>query len=86
MRGVHLKTKLKYTENGGVVAGWLLHCDQYVRQYYSECYNRDVQVHNLENHRIVGFCREDFNLAIGSIRDIKIRDHFIRDILYLMLY
>ena len=35
---------------------------------------------------IVGFCREDFNLVIGSIRDIKIRDHFIRDILYLTLY
>ena len=32
-------------------------------------------------YRIAGFCREDFNLAIGSIRDIKIRDHFIRDIL-----
>ena len=30
---------------------------------------------------IVGFCREDFNLVIGSIRDIKIRDHFIRDFL-----
>ena len=32
-------------------------------------------------YHIVGFCREDFNLVIGSIRDIKIRDHFIRDIL-----
>ena len=32
-------------------------------------------------YRIAGFCREDFNLAIGSIRDIKIRGHFIRDIL-----
>ena len=31
-------------------------------------------------YRIAGYCREDFNLAIGSIRDIKIRDHFIRDI------
>ena len=28
-------------------------------------------------YRIAGFCREDFNLAIGPIRDIKIRDHFI---------
>ena len=28
-----------------------------------------------------GIWREDFNLAIGSIRDIKIHDHFIRDIL-----
>ena len=32
-------------------------------------------------YRIAGFCREDFNLAIGSIRDFKIRDHFILDIL-----
>ena len=32
-------------------------------------------------YRIAGFFREDFNLAIGSIRDIKIRDHFICDIL-----
>ena len=32
-------------------------------------------------YRIAGFCHEDFNLTIGSIRDIKIRDHFIRDIL-----
>ena len=32
-------------------------------------------------YRIAGFCREDFNLAIGSIRDIKIREHFIREIL-----
>ena len=31
-------------------------------------------------YRIAGFCCEDFNLTIGSIRDIKIRDHFIRDI------
>ena len=28
-----------------------------------------------------GFLLRGFNLAIGSIRDIKIRDHFIRDIL-----
>ena len=32
-------------------------------------------------YRIAGFCHEDFNLAIGSICDIKICDHFIRDIL-----
>ena len=37
-------------------------------------------------YRIVDYCGKDFNLAIGSIRDIKIRDHFIRDILYLALY
>ena len=30
---------------------------------------------------IACFCRKDFNVAIGSIRDIKIHDHFIRDIL-----
>ena len=29
----------------GVVAIWLLHCNQYMRQYYSERYNRDVQVY-----------------------------------------
>ena len=40
----------------------------------------------LNTYRIVGFCREDYNLTIGSIRDIKIRDHFIHDILYLTLY
>ena len=28
---------------------WLLHRDRYVKQYYSEHYNRDVQVHNLES-------------------------------------
>ena len=37
-------------------------------------------------YRIAGFCHENFNLAIGSIHDIKIHDHFIRDILYLALY
>ena len=31
--------------------------------------------------RITGFCFEDFNLVIGSIRNIKICDHFICDIL-----
>ena len=37
-------------------------------------------------YRIASFCREDFNLTIGLIRNIKIHDHFICDILYLMLY
>ena len=32
-------------------------------------------------YHIAGFCREDFNLVIGSICDIKIRVHFIHDIL-----
>ena len=50
MGGVHLKSKLKYTKRAGVVARWLLHRDLYVTQYYSECYNRDFQVHNLENY------------------------------------
>ena len=49
MSGVQLKRKLKYTENAGVVASWLLHHDQYMRQYYSECYNRDMHMHNLED-------------------------------------
>ena len=34
-RGVQLKRKLKCTQQTGVVAVWLLHCDQYMRQYYS---------------------------------------------------
>ena len=43
-----------YAENyAGIIdiglGDWLLHCDRYVRQYYCERYNRDVQVHNLEN-------------------------------------
>ena len=49
MRGVHLKMKLKCTVKDGVVASQLLHHDQYVRQYYSEHYNRGVQVDNLKN-------------------------------------
>ena len=36
--------KAQYTEKSGVAANWLLH--QEVRQFYSEHYNRDVQVHN----------------------------------------
>ena len=46
MRGVHLKRKLKDTEKAGVVASCLLHCSRYVRYYSSECYNRDIQMHN----------------------------------------
>ena len=42
-RGVHLKGDLK--RKAGVVAIWLQHCDWYMRQYDSERYNRDVQVH-----------------------------------------
>ena len=38
--------KVKYAEIAGVVASWLVHHDQYGKQYYSECYNRVVQVHN----------------------------------------
>ena len=50
MRDVHLKSKLEYTKIAEVVAIWLLlHHNRYVRQYYSECYDRDVQVHNLEH-------------------------------------
>ena len=32
MRGAHMKRKLKYTEKAKVVASWLLHSDQYVKQ------------------------------------------------------
>ena len=46
MRVLRMKRKLKIA---GVAASWLLHCDSYVRLYYSEHYNRDVQVNNLEN-------------------------------------
>ena len=42
------QTKLIYTGKAEVVASWLLHCNQYVRQFYSERYNRDVQVDNPE--------------------------------------
>ena len=31
---------------------WLLHCSPYMKQYYSECYNRDIQLHNLKNYII----------------------------------
>ena len=37
------------TKGAGVVAIWLLHCNWYVGQHYSECYNRDVQVHSLKS-------------------------------------
>ena len=52
IRGVHLKRRLKYTEKAGVVASWPLQyiiINNYVKQYYSEYYNRDVQMLNLEN-------------------------------------
>ena len=41
--------KAQISEKAGVVASWLLHHDRYLRQYYSECYKRDVQVCNLLN-------------------------------------
>ena len=41
MRDLYQKRKL-------VAASWLLHANQYLRQYYSECYNRDIQVCNLK--------------------------------------
>ena len=40
--GVHLNLY----EKAGVEAGWLLHHDQYLRQYYGECYNRDFHLEN----------------------------------------
>ena len=45
MRCVHVKRNLKDTKKAGV--------DQYMRKYYSDCYNRDIQVHNFEKI----FCR-----------------------------
>ena len=47
MRGVHLKRKLK-SEKVTSRANWLLHSNQYTREYYSEHYNRDDQVYNLK--------------------------------------
>ena len=35
----------------------------------------------IATYHTVGFCRKDFNFVIDSIRDIKIREHGIRDIL-----
>ena len=50
MRGVHLKRKLKYTEKVGVVAaGYYITIDMQGNIIASECYNRDVLVHNVEN-------------------------------------
>ena len=37
----------------------------------------------IARYRRAGFCCEDFNLAIGSICNFQIFDHFIRDILQL---
>ena len=48
LKGIHLKRKLKYTEKAGLVASWLLDYNQYIRQYYSECYNRDIYMYNLK--------------------------------------
>ena len=45
MRGVHVKRNLKDTKKAGV--------DQYMRKYYSDCYNRDIQVHNLKKFSAV---------------------------------
>ena len=47
MRGVHLTRKL---DKAGLIVSWLLHRNRYMRQYYGEHYNRDVQVHNVKNH------------------------------------
>ena len=41
MRGVRLK---KNIENAGLLASWMLHSNQCVRQYYSEHCNRDVYI------------------------------------------
>ena len=52
IRGLHMKRRLKYTEKAGVVASRLLQyiiINNYVKQYYSEYYNRDIQMLNLEN-------------------------------------
>ena len=59
------KSKLRYTKRAVVVAIWLLHRYRYVEQYYSEHYNRDVQVCNLEN-------QENFYLT----RNLLIRENF----------
>ena len=48
MRGIHLKIN-KCIEIAGVVTSRLLYRDQYMREYYSERYNRDIQVYKLEN-------------------------------------
>ena len=56
----------------------------YVHTYIHTCIHTYIHTYILtyiHTYRIAGFCREDFNLAIGSIYDIKIHDHFIRDIL-----
>ena len=45
MRGVHLTRKL---DKAGLIVSWLLHRDRYMRQYYGEHYNTDVQVHNVK--------------------------------------
>ena len=49
MRSVHLKRTLKYIEKASIVARRLLHHNQYMRQYYSEHYIKDIQVHYPED-------------------------------------
>ena len=51
MRSVHLKRKLTYTEkaiyrSSSYIAGCYSMISSYMMQYYSECYNRDVQVNS----------------------------------------
>ena len=46
MKGAHVKKDIKYTEKAGVIA---IHHDRYMKQYYSERYNRHIHVNNLEN-------------------------------------
>ena len=49
MRSVHLKRTLKCIEKAGIAARQLLYRNQYMRQYYSDHYIRDIQVHNPED-------------------------------------
>ena len=50
VRDVNLKIKLKDTGKVGVAARRPLATSISISgQYYSECYNRDIQVHNLKN-------------------------------------
>ena len=56
-----------------------------VHVYYKSGYATRLSKHLKDSYvctyRIAGFCRKDSYLTIGSIHDIKICDHFIRDIL-----
>ena len=53
----------------------------YYKSRYATWLSKHLKDSYVCTYCIAGFCRKDFYLAIGSIRDIKIRDHFIRDIL-----